>query len=213
MPARRESRAGRGEVERDRSKYAETASPGFALREKQRNMQTDRKAQWRKRKMRSVFRGLTICSFGCQPQSTLTRSLLCLKWAWCDDLISQNSFLAEDWLSTGNNVWGSISLRPESITSESIRIFLPYLEQSRDLQETVPLTIFCLASELAASLHVGHSRCRWSSLHPSCVQNGNWKQHVLEHLSISLLKRGNAWGITKSISSRITGLTYILSHF
>ena len=208
MPARRESGAGRGEVERDQSKYAETASPGFALREKQRNVQTDRKAQWRKSKMRSVFRGLTICSFGCQPQSTLTHSLLCLEWAWGEDLISRNSFLAEDWLSTGNNVWGSISLRPESI-----RIFLPYLERSRDLQETMPLTIFCLVSELAASPHVGHSRYRWSSSHPSCVQNGNWKQHVLEHLSISLLKRGKAWGITKSISSRITGLTYILSHF
>lgn len=208
MPARRESGAGRGEVERDQSKYAETASPGFALREKRRNVQTDRKAQWRKSKMRSVFRGLTICSFGCQPQSTLTHSLLCLEWAWCDNLISWISFLAEDWLSTGNNVWGRNSLRPESI-----RIFLPYLEWSRDLQETVPLTIFCLVSELAASLHVGHSRCQWSSSHPSCVQNGNWKQHVLEHLSISLLKRGKAWGITKSISSRITGLRYILCHF
>ena len=92
-----------------------------------------------------------------------------------------------------------------------VRIFLPYLERSRDLQETVPLTIFCLVSELAASLHVGHSRCRWSSSHPSCVQNGNWKQHGLEHLSISLLKRGKAWGITKSISSRITGLTHFLN--
>ena len=45
MPARRERGAGRGEVERDLSKYAETVSPGFALREKQRNVQTDRKAQ------------------------------------------------------------------------------------------------------------------------------------------------------------------------
>lgn len=42
MPARREGGAGRGEVERDQSKYAETASPGFALREKQRNVQTER---------------------------------------------------------------------------------------------------------------------------------------------------------------------------
>ena len=43
MPARRESGAGRGEVERDQSKDAETASPGFALREKQRHYDLKKK--------------------------------------------------------------------------------------------------------------------------------------------------------------------------
>lgn len=77
----------------------------------------------------------------------------------------------------------------------------------------MPLTIFCLVSELAASLLVGHSRCRWSSLHPRCMQNGNWKRHGLEHLSISLLKRRKAWGLTECISRRIIGFMSILSHF
>lgn len=92
-------------------------------------------------------------------------------------------------------------------------VFLLYLGESRHLFETVPLTIFCLVSELTASRHFGHSRCRWSSSHPRCVQNGNWKQHGLEHLSISLLMWRKAWRITEFISSRIIGFPSILSNF
>lgn len=86
-----------------------------------------------------------------------------------------------------------------------VSVSLPSGGQSRDLRETVPLTIFCLVSELTAFLHFDHSRYLWSSSHPRCVQNGNWKQHGLEHLSISLLKRRKAWRIIWSQIASIPG--------
>lgn len=73
-----------------------------------------------------------------------------------------------------------------------------------------PLTILCPVSELTAFLHFGHSRYLWSSSHRRCVQNGNWKQHGLEHLSISLLKRRKA---ERTIGSQITGMPGTLSNF
>ena len=144
--------------------------------------------------------------------SVLSHSLLSLKWVCCDYLISQNSFLG----------WGITPWAPTTkcrvmhylkTREDHVRVSLPFLKQSRDLFETMPLTIFCLVSELAASLHFGQSRCRWLSSHPCCVQNGNWKPHELEHLNISLLKRRKVWKIAEFISSRIIGFPCILSKF
>lgn len=111
-------------------------------------------------------------------------------------------------LSTSNKIQGNTASRLERTRS----VFLSCLGQSRHLCETVPLTIFCLVSKLTVSLHFGHSRYQWSSSHPRCVQNGNWKQHGSEHLSISLLIWRKAWRITEFVSSRIIGFPSTLSN-